>query len=300
MRNSYLKIISQINREKSATTNKHTENTFSKLDVKLIALDLDDTLLNDSREISDENVNALRACADRGIYVVLCSGRAEDAILPFVRRLEIAGKQTGKYLIAINGCSIFDMHQRQQIFTRKVKPEILIRTNEIAEKYGLYSEVYTPDTIYYPKYTEWTKLDVDLCGLKGVEDPNYKERIKEGYVKMLIPGDPAILEKVQEELKAEFGEKAVIFTSKPYFLEILPPGCGKGEAITWLAKHIGIDPSKTMGFGDSMNDESMIRMCGYGVSMCNGLEQIKQIADFVTEKNNNESGIADFLYKYVL
>ena len=61
-------------------------------------------------------------------------------------------------------------------------------------------------------------------------------------------------------------------------MEILPPNCGKGEAITWLAKHIGIDPAQTMAFGDSMNDESMIRLCGYGVAMKNGLEEIKNIA----------------------
>ena len=271
-----------------------------KLDVKLIALDLDDTLLNENREISDKNVEVLRKCAEKGIYVVLCSGRAEDAILPFIRRLEIAGKEAGRYLIAINGCSIFDLHTRTQIFCKKVEPEILQRTNKIAfEKYGLYSEVYTADTIYYPKYTEWTKLDVDLCGLKGVEDPNYDELLKNGFTKMLVPGDPKVLLTLQDELRAEFGDKAVIFTSKPYFLEILPPNCGKGEAVLWLANHLEIEKSQTMGFGDSMNDESMIRLLEYGVCMANGNEQIKQIADYVTEKTNDESGVADFILKNV-
>ena len=118
-----------------------------KLDIRLIALDLDDTLLNDNREITALTVDALRECAERGIYVVLCSGRAEDAILPFVRQLEIAGKEAGRYLIAINGCSIFDLHKRNQIFCRKVDAEILLRANEIAEARGLRSEVYTPDVI---------------------------------------------------------------------------------------------------------------------------------------------------------
>ena len=135
------------------------------LDVKLIALDLDDTLLNDDREITNLNVQALRDCAQKGIYVVLCSGRAEDAILPFVRRLQIAGLEAGRFLIAINGCSIFDLHKRQNIFCKKVESEILIRANQLAESFGLRSEVYTPDTIYYREATKWTKLDVDLCGL---------------------------------------------------------------------------------------------------------------------------------------
>lgn len=269
------------------------------MNVKLIALDLDDTLLNNDRQISDDNVAALRRCAELGIYIVLCSGRAEDAILPFVRRLEIAGKEAGRFLIAINGCSIFDLHKRQQIFCRKVEPEILKRTNQIAKEYGLCSEVYTPDTIYYPEYNEWTKLDVDLCGLKGVEVEDYDELLNTPFTKMLVPGDPALLQKLQTQLRQEFGERAVIFVSKPYFLEILPPNCGKGEAVTWLANYLNIPVEQTMGFGDSMNDESLIRMCGHGVAMCNGLEEIKKIADYVTEKDNNNSGIAEFLNKMI-
>lgn len=272
----------------------------SKIDVKLIALDLDDTLLNDERQISDENVEALRECVERGIYVVLCSGRAEDAILPFVRRLEIAGKEYGRFLIAINGCSVFDLHKRQQIFCKKVLPEILLRTDELAEEIGLKSEVYTPDTIYYHEETKWTKMDVDLCGLKGAQVDDYRNFLKTGFTKMLVPGEPEVLLGLQERLRTEFGDKAVIFTSKPYFLEILPPNCGKGESVLWLAKHIGISESKTMGFGDSMNDESLIKMCAHGVAMCNGLDYIKNSADYVTEFSNNASGVGRFIKKFVL
>ena len=270
------------------------------LDVKLIALDLDDTLLNDDRQISDLNVQALRECAKNGIYIVLCSGRAEDAILPFVRRLEIAGLDTGRFLIAINGCSIFDLHKRQNIFCRKVEPDVLIRANQLAEDFGLRSEVYTPDTIYYREATKWTKLDVDLCGLKGVAVDDYEKFLQQGFTKMLVPGEPEQLLELQKILRDEFGSRAVIFTSKPYFLELLPPDCGKGEAVTWLANELGIPIEKTMGFGDSMNDESLIRMTGHGVAMCNGLDAIKNIADFVTEMDNNHDGVGDFIYKKIL
>lgn len=271
-----------------------------KLDVKLIALDLDDTLLNDDRQITDLTVQALRDCAQKGIYIVLCSGRAEDAILPFVRRLQIAGLEAGRFLIAINGCSIFDLHTRQNIFCKKVEPEILLRTNELAEAVGLRSEVYTPDTIYYREETKWTKLDVDLCGLKGLAVENYEDFLQKGFTKMLVPGEPEQLLELQKTLRAEFKERAVIFTSKPYFLEILPPDCGKGEAVSYLAKELNIPIEKTMGFGDSMNDESLIRMCGYGVAMCNGLAAIKNIADFVTKYDNNHDGVGKFIYEEIL
>ena len=275
----------------------------NKLSPNLIAFDLDDTLLNDNRQIDEETVLALRECADRGIYIVLCSGRAEEAILPFVRRLEIAGKETGRYLIAINGCSIFDLHERRQIYCRKVDSDILLRTNEIAESWGLRTEVYTPDTIFYREETKWTKLDVDLCGLKGQVVEDYDSFLKTPFTKMLVPGEPELLQKLQTELRKEFGERAVIFVSKPYFLEILPPACGKGEAVDWLANHIATRTGKqilTMGFGDSMNDESLIRRATWGVAMCNGLKEIQNIADYVTPKDNNHNGIAEFLKAFVL
>ena len=275
----------------------------NKLNPNLIALDLDDTLLNDNRQIDDETVLALRECANRSIYIVLCSGRAEDAILPFVRRLEIAGKESGRYLIAINGCSIFDLHERRQIYCRKVDSDILLRTNQIAESWGLRTEVYTSDTIFYREETKWTKLDVDLCGLKGQVVEDYDSFLKTPFTKMLVPGEPELLQKLQTELRKEFGDRAVIFVSKPYFLEILPPACGKGEAVDWLANHIGEKTGKkilTMGFGDSMNDESLIRHATWGVAMCNGLKEIRDIADYVTQKDNNHNGIAEFLKAFVL
>ena len=208
--------------------------------------------------------------------------------------------QAGRYIIAVNGCSVFDLHTRQQIYCRTVAPDILLHANAEAEKRGLRSEVYTPDTIYYREETKWTKLDVDLCGLKGRAVEDFDAFLQKGFVKMLIPGEPAVLLELQKTLKADFGDHAVVFTSKPYFLEILPPRCGKGEAITWLADHIGLAPVNTMGFGDSMNDESMMRLCGTGVAMVNGLDYIKDIADYVTELDNDHSGVGDFIQKYVL
>ena len=271
-----------------------------RLDVRMIALDLDDTLLDKDTRISDGNVRALQKAAAQGIYVVLCSGRAEDAILPYVHRLDIAGTEAGRYLIAINGCSIFDLHKRVQIYSRTVSGDILRHANEEAKKAGLFGEVYTPTTIYMPESTEWTDLDVKLCKLKGEVVPDFDNFILKGFSKMLIPGQPEVLQELQAKLKADFGKDAVVFISKPYFLEILPPDCGKGEALTWLAAHAGVAQEQTMGFGDSMNDESMIRMAGYGVAMSNGLPYIQEAAAFVTEQDNDHSGVGDFIEKYVL
>lgn len=271
-----------------------------KLNPKLIALDLDDTLLTANLDITPDTVSALQKAAQMGIYIVLCSGRTENAILPYVRKLEIAGLPQGCFLIAMNGSSIYDMHLRQQIFSRNVEAEILQFVFAECKKRNLPAQVYSPSTIYASEDNEWTQVDAKLCSLKLEIVPDFMDFMKTGHAKMVIPGDPAVLQEFQSFLKKEIGDKAVIFVSKPYFLEIMPLNAGKGEAIEWLANHLSIPIENTMGFGDSMNDESMILKSGCGVAMCNGMQAIKDEADFVTDFDNEHDGIARFLEKYVL
>ena len=271
-----------------------------KLRVRLIALDLDDTTLNSELMITPKTVAALQAAAARGIYVVLCSGRAENAMLKYVRTLDIAGSDQGRYLISMNGASVFDMHKRLIMYSRKVSADVLRLAYREAQSAGLAAEVYSGDTIFAPVQNEWTRRDAELSGLKLQIVDTFAEILKHGFSKMITPGDPEKLLELQDKLRAELGTSAVIFTSKPYFLEVLPPECGKGEAVLWLAGELGIPREETMAFGDSMNDESMIKSAGYGVAMVNGLDYIKNIADFVTRQDNNHDGIADFITEYVL
>lgn len=271
-----------------------------KLDPKLIALDLDDTLLTKELKITPITVKALRDAAAKGIYIVPCSGRAENGILQFVRTLELAGTKEGRYVIALNGSEIFDLHTRTTIYSRKVPFDVLEFVYDEALKRGLPCQVYNSTTTFANVDNEFTHIDAKLCKLNMEIVPEFREFLRPGHTKMLVPGDEKVIAEFCAFLKRELDGRAVIFTSKPYFLEVMPPNCGKGEAIEWLANHLGIDNSKTMAFGDSMNDESMIRMTGYSVAMCNGLEYIQDIAKFVTRKSNEEDGIGDFINGFVL
>ncbi len=271
-----------------------------KLDVRIIALDLDDTLLNRELKITPRTVAALQKAAGKGIYIVLCSGRAENAILPYVRQLNIAGFQAGRYLIAINGSIVFDLHTRIPIMTRKLGADVLRFVYEEAKKRGLPAQVYDASTIYASEDNKWTQVDAQLSGLRLEIVNDFSSFMENGHPKMVVPADPADVEKFTPFLREQLKGRAEIFISKPFFLEIMPPDCGKGEALEWLASGLGIPQSKTMAFGDSMNDETMIRKSAYGVAMCNGLEYIQDAAKFVTRRSNNEDGIADFLEEFVL
>lgn len=271
-----------------------------KIPVKIIALDLDDTLLKEDLTISDNTVEILQKAAKKGITITLCSGRTDNAILPYVRRLDIAGLQQGRYIISQNGAGIFDLHERKSIYQKFVDPDILVKASKFAQQYGLFSEVYDASTIYVPEANKWTDIDVKLSGLKQEIIEDYETFLRQGHPKMVIPGEPEVIAEFQVKLREHLGDNCVIFTSKPYFLEILPANCGKGEALSWLAEYIGIPHNQTMSFGDSMNDESMITYAAHSTAMKNGLDYIKSIAKHVTEKTNDEDGVADFIEKYVL
>ncbi len=277
-----------------------TKTPTSKLPVKIIALDLDDTLLKDDLTISDYTVSVMQKAAQAGIYLVMCSGRTENGILPHVRRLEIAGTQAGRYLISQNGTVITDLHLRKSIFQHLVPKEVLLTVHNVAKQHGMFTLVYGADTIYTQEDNEWTQIDVKLNGLKMEVVEDYEKFLEKGHPKILIPGDPEKIQEVQKELKAILKDTAEIFTSKPYFLEILPKNCGKGVALIWLANHLGIPQENTMCFGDSMNDENMFIHANYSVAMINGLDHIKNMAKYITAYTNNQDGVAHFIEDWIL
>ena len=161
--------------------------------------------------------------------------------------------------------------------------------------------MYDGNTIYVPRVTAGAEQDAALSGLHVEVVADFKAflMLKE-RPKLVFSGLPEIVERIQPLIKKELGDKAVVFTSKPYFLEIMPANCGKGVALGVLAEKLGIPHEQTMAFGDSMNDESMILSAGIGVAMKNGLQSIRSIAQYVTEKTNDEDGAAFFIERHCL
>ena len=271
-----------------------------KVAPRLVALDLDDSLLNNELLISDRTVAAVQKAAEQNIYVVICSGRSPSAILPFVRRLDLAGTEQGRYAVASNGSVVVDLHKREEIYSAKVDGDVLVQAKKAADKVGLPCQVYSSSMVYASVDNEYTRMDSKLTGVPSEVVPDFENFVKRGFAKMMVPGDPKILVGLQKELAARFEGRAVVLISKPYFLEILPANCGKGEALEFLCGRLGINMKDVMAFGDSMNDESMIVKCGLSVAMSNGLDKIKDEAAFVTRLTNDQNGIADFVEQFVL
>lgn len=270
-----------------------------KLDVDIIAMDLDDTLLKHDLTISERTIRTISLAANRGIKIMLASGRAPEAMFRYAKKIGL--DKMNSYLICNNGSQVITSDTRKTIFEHRLPVDVAIEAFRLTVDAGLSCHIYENDIIHVSKETEFSDRDYQLSGLKPLIPDDYEALIREGTYKLVIPGDPEFLVPIEAELKVIFRDRATIFVSKPYFLEILPIKAGKGEALKEIAEEIlGIPQARVMAFGDSMNDESMIRYAGQSVAMCNSRSEILKLARHITEKTNDDDGVADFLEKHVL
>jgi Cof subfamily protein (haloacid dehalogenase superfamily) len=264
----------------------------------MIALDLDDTLLRSDLTISFRTRNAIKRVESAGIVVVLASGRVPAALERFARLLGMH-KRPG-YLICNNGTMIQESYTGSIVYEIKIPSKIALVAYDLATAEGFPVQIYENDVMYISRFNEFAEYDQKLTGLRQVVVENFRDMVAAGVYKLLIPGDPMILKPLEALLRTYLGGEATLFTSKPYFLEILPPATDKGVALAWVAEKTGIPRKAVLAIGDSMNDEAMIRWAGIGVAMVNGDKRIKNIADMVTDRSNDDDGIANLIERYIL
>ncbi|MDR2178107.1 MAG: Cof-type HAD-IIB family hydrolase [Treponema sp.] len=266
--------------------------------IRMLVLDLDDTLLRSDLSISYHTRNVIKKAVAQGIVVVLASGRIPAALERFSRILGMT-KRPG-YIICSNGTIIQESNTGKIIWEARLDTETALAVYDLATAEGFPVQVYEDDIMYVSKTNEFTRYDQKLTGLKQVVADDFHAVVRKGCNKLLIPGDPMLLQPLEILIRTYLGNDINLFTSKPYFLEILPRGVDKGSALARVAGMLEIEQSAVMAIGDSMNDEAMIRWAGTGVAMINGDARIKEIADLVTEWSNEEDGVAGIIEQYIL
>ena len=266
--------------------------------VRLLALDLDDTLLRSDLSISYRAKRAIKKTEARGVTVVLASGRVPAAMRHFARTLGMHRRKG--YLICKNGAVIQESASGAIVNESRIDTKTALAAFDLADAEGFPVQIYEDDVLYVSRPNEYTSYDQKLTGLRQAVVDNFRAMVGGGCHKLLIPGDPMILPHLESLLRSYLGDKLTIFTSKPYFLELLPANTDKGSALATVAQLLGVRQEETLAIGDSMNDEAMIRWAGTGVAMANSDERIKNIADMVTEKTNDDDGVAEVIEHYFL
>ncbi|MBY9078870.1 HAD family phosphatase [Paenibacillus sp. HN-1] len=240
---------------------------------RLLALDMDGTLLNDEEKITPETIKWIHRAVDAGVYVCLSTGRAFRSAYPYAEQL---GLKTP--LVTVNGSEVW--RAPHELYRRSLMdPELIKQMHAIAMEYGIWYWAYSVDAVY--NKNSW---DGNIDG---------REWLKFGY----HTEDDEIRHQVLLKLQNMGGLE--ITNSSPFNLEINPLGVNKASGIREVCGLLGITMEDVVAVGDSLNDLAVIQQVGFGVAMGNAQETVKQEADAVTT-SNNEDGIAKVIRRFIL
>lgn len=268
------------------------------MSVKLIALDLDGTLTNDEKKISEHTRETLHKAAEHGAVVVLASGRPVLGITPLAEVLDL--KTIGGYIMAFNGGKILDCRSDEVISTVLFDPEYIPEAVAYSRKTGIPILTYSDTEILSEGPVDrWAHREEINCAKDITLVESLSDFVDFPIVKMMLAGDPEKLKKPEAELAEQFEGRLDIYRAEPHFLELMPKGINKAEGLRILTEHMGITPDEVMACGDANNDIPMLEFAGIGVAVANGSEAVRKAADFVS-KSNNEDGVAYAVEKFVL
>jgi Cof subfamily protein (haloacid dehalogenase superfamily) len=266
--------------------------------IDLIALDLDDTTLRADLSISEGNRAAISEAQAKGVKVVLSSGRNIHSMRDYARLLGL--EAPGDYLICSNGSETIESATGRLLDERRLPPAFCFEAARAIEARGFPWQVYEEGLIHVNRPNPWALEDSKLTGQPAILLEDEAALFSRGLIKFVIPGEPEKVEALRADFAVLFAGRAVVVTSKPWFLEILALGSDKGAALLRLAERLGIGMERVMAVGDAMNDLGMVRAAGHGAAPANALPAVKAAARHVSKYTNEEDAVADLILRVAL
>lgn len=283
---------------------------------KLIAIDIDGTLLNSHGELTDRTKQILKQASEKGVYIVLTSGRLTGKVKSFSE--EIGANQ---YLIAENGASIINLQTSALEYSKYMSKEVVDKVLDICQENNIYYMLYTTKELivknmkYMAMFFHKQNFNPNARINTIIAGRDYIDAVKEPFTKLMIcdedraiyNGIIAKLSKIPEidvmpvphistkRMELDGEEKKIAYS----YADIAAKGANKWNAIEQLIRKLEILPSEVIAIGDNINDISMIENAGLGVAMKNGSPHVRALADVVAP-SNDEDGVAYIVEKYVL
>lgn len=271
---------------------------------RLIALDLDMTLLNEEKRISEKNKYAVKMAKEKGLHIVLCSGRILKGVMHYARVLNLSDE----VVIACNGAIVRDLKKNSDIFYAGMKNKSSLEVADICKKNNIYYHYYCGDTMVAQKLDYSSKFYFE----KNKELPP-DERINiiidDSFTRVKECGDLITkfvivdndIEKVDyvRKLIEENVEEIETTKSDINILEVMRKGVNKKKALEFVCSYLKIKKDEVIAIGDNENDIEMIRFASVGIAMGNAIDELKDIANFITDTFEND-GVAKAIHKFVL
>jgi Cof subfamily protein (haloacid dehalogenase superfamily) len=259
------------------------------MSIKLVAIDLDGTLLNHRKEIPSEVAQAVREAGAKGIRVMIASGRLSVSVRHYAAQLELAGPH-----ICCNGADI--VMGNGEILHHVELPLSEARVcAEFALENGLQINIYTATEVLFFDRSEWTERylqRVPHLNPRFIDMPDLDD-VSVSKVLLMDHADRIPLHRAQLTGRLNH-DLCQITESEPEYLEVLPVGVSKGAALKRVAESLGIQQQETAAIGDYMNDFEMVEWACFGGAMENATPALKSIANLIVSTNDN-NGVAEFL-----
>lgn len=263
---------------------------------KMIALDLDGTLNNDQKVITQKTRDALIAVQKQGVIVVLASGRPTPGLKRESEALEL--KKYHGLLLSYNGGKVVDVTTKKVIYEKSVPKDLAVRFLKHLETFPI-NPIVDNGKDYYTtnKDSFMIEFECKLNNLGAKIVNNIADEVDFNPVKILVAAPNEVLVPVAEKIMEPFQEEMSFVFSSPFYLESTMKGINKARSLQTICDLLHIKPEEVMAFGDAQNDISMLEFAGMGVAMGNACDSVKAIANEIT-LSNNEDGIAHTLERY--
>ena len=264
------------------------------VEYKLLALDLDGTLIGESPEISARSVHAVQEAARLGVKVTLATGRMYRAATPYAEQLGIVTP-----LICYQGAQIREPVSGEIIWETGIDREIALEVLRYSRENGYHVNAFAGDELYMAEltpegkfYSERAKVEPNIVG-------DLTEWLDEDVIKLVMITDEPTTLKIIDELSERFGKRLYVTRSFPNYAETISPDASKGKALTYLAKRLDIPLENVMAIGDDLNDIDMVAAAGLGVAMRNSAPDVVSNAQYVTG-TVDEDGVAAAIERFIL
>jgi len=266
---------------------------------KLIAIDMDGTLLREDKTISSKTKEALKAANSLGVKIVLTSGRPIQGIKNYLNELQLIGKDD--YVIGLNGamicnCSDYSIISSSETLKGKDLKYIYNKVKELktyVHAFTRYEDLVNIES----KFSEGEEKRINLK--VKVVDFLTETKDDDEILKVVLEEEKDVLDKITSQIPKELFEEYNVIRSLDFMIEFMKKGCTKANGIEKLAQHLGITREEIIAIGDAINDKEMIEYAGLGVAMGNAEDEIKMQADFIT-KTNEEDGVAYVIHKFIV
>lgn len=268
------------------------------MSIKLVAVDIDGTLITDDRQITDQVFNAIQEAKSAGVHVVIATGRPIAGVTALLEDLNL--NKEGDFVITFNGGLVQDAATGAEVIKETMSYQDYMDIEFLSRQLGVHMHAITKEGIYTANRNigKFTVHEATLVNMP-IFYRTPEEMADKEIVKMMMIDDPAVLDQAIAKIPQAFYDKYNIVKSTPFYLEFMLKTVSKGDAIVHLADKLGLDMSETMAIGDAENDRAMLEVVGNPVVMENGDPNLKQIAKYIT-KSNNESGVAHAIWEWVL